>query len=85
VRVLLAAKVRHCDPHVLVYLVGVRGGNASLSGKGKLGHAVSVHLFGVRRVERASVSSFFLLLLWLLNRLRWRFLVLSFNFSSFGR
>ena len=47
-RVLFAAKVRHCDPHVLVYLVGVRGRNTSLSGEGKFGHTVRVHLLGVR-------------------------------------
>lgn len=84
-RVLFATKMRHCDPHVLVNLVGVRGGNTSLSGEGKLGHTVSVHLLGVRRVERASVCSLFFLLLWLLNWLRRRFLILSFNFSGFWR
>lgn len=84
-RILFATKVRHCDPHVLVYLVRVRRGNTSLSGKSKLGHTVSVHLLGIRRVERSCVSGLFFLLLRLLNRLRWRFLVLSFNFSSFWR
>ena len=47
VAVLEATEVRDGDPTILVHLVGVARGDPSLSGEGKLGDAVGVHLLWV--------------------------------------
>ena len=44
-------KVGHSNPRVLIRLVGIRQRLACLSGKGKLGDTVGVHLLRVCRVE----------------------------------
>jgi len=47
-----ATEVGHGDPGILVGLVRVRKGLASLRGEGELGHAVRIHLFWVSCIER---------------------------------
>jgi len=47
VAVLEAAEMRHGNPAVLVYFVGVGGRGACLRSEGKFGHAVGEHLLGV--------------------------------------
>ena len=45
-----STEMRHCNPRILILFVWIRWRLASLRGKSKLRHAVSVHLPGVSGV-----------------------------------
>lgn len=56
VAVLEATEMWHCDPHVLVNLIWVARGQASLGRESKLCHGIRVHLLRIARVVREGLQ-----------------------------